>query len=57
MGQHFLAIRQWEPEFKAEEASFSSVAVWIRLPGLPIEFYDPIILRKDWEGHWTCLTN
>jgi len=46
VGQHFLAIRQWELEFKAEEASLSSVAVWIRLPGLPIEFYDPLILRK-----------
>ncbi|KAK7856985.1 hypothetical protein CFP56_020466 [Quercus suber] len=42
----FLAIRKWEPEFKAEEASFSSVAVWIRLPGLPIEFYEPTILKK-----------
>ena len=26
-GQHFLAIRKWEPEFKREEASLSSVAV------------------------------
>nr|POF12083.1 uncharacterized protein CFP56_08850 [Quercus suber] len=46
VGQQFLAIRKWEPEFKAEEASFSSVAVWIRLPGLPIEFYEPTILKK-----------
>jgi len=46
VGQQFLAIRKWEPEFKAEEASLSSVAVWIRLPGLPIEFYEPTILKK-----------
>ncbi|XP_023892706.1 uncharacterized protein LOC112004708 [Quercus suber] len=46
VGQHFLAIRKWELEFKAEEASLSFVAVWIRLPGLPIEFYDLIILKK-----------
>ena len=46
VGQHFLAIRKWEPEFKAEEASLSFVAVWIRLFELPIEFYDPIILKK-----------
>ena len=46
VGQHFLAIRKWELEFKVEEPSLSSVAVWIRLLGLPIEFYDPIILKK-----------
>ena len=46
VGQQFLAIRKWEPEFKAEEASLSSVAVWIRLLGLPIEFYEPTILKK-----------
>ena len=36
IGQHFLAIRLWEPEFKASSAMFSSVAMWIRLPELPI---------------------
>nr|POF06828.1 hypothetical protein CFP56_71221 [Quercus suber] len=46
VGQQFLAIRKWEPEFKAEEATLYSVAVWIRLPGLPIEFYEPTILKK-----------
>nr|POF10457.1 hypothetical protein CFP56_04682 [Quercus suber] len=40
IGQHYLAIRQWEPEFKASTATLSSVAVWIRLPELPIEFYE-----------------
>ena len=46
IGQQFLAIRQWEPEFRASEDTFSSVAVWIRLPELPIEYYDPAILRR-----------
>ena len=36
--QHFLAIKQYKPKFKAEEASFSLIVVWIRLLGLPIEF-------------------
>ena len=36
VSQHFLAICQWEPYFKASAATFSSVAVWIRLP----EFLD-----------------
>lgn len=37
IGQHFLAIKSWEPEFQATD--FSQVAIWIRLPQLPIEFY------------------
>ncbi|XP_075670298.1 uncharacterized protein LOC142640088 [Castanea sativa] len=46
IGQQFLAIRQWEPEFKASYADFSSVTVWIRLSELPIEFYEPAALLK-----------
>ena len=46
VGEHFLAIKPWEPYIKASEATFSSVAVWVRLPELPIEFYDSEVLRK-----------
>lgn len=46
IGQHFLAIRQWEPEFKASAATLSSVAVWIRLPELPIKYYENNALLK-----------
>nr|POE70008.1 uncharacterized protein CFP56_78128 [Quercus suber] len=46
VGQQFLAIRQWEPEFKASKAKCSSIAVWVRLPELPIEYYDPIMLKN-----------
>ncbi|XP_050289775.1 uncharacterized protein LOC126727921 [Quercus robur] len=46
IGQHFLAIKAWEPEFKASTTNFSQVAIWIRLPELAIEFYDPVILKK-----------
>lgn len=42
----FLAIRQWEPGFIASSATFPSVAVWVRLLELPIEYYEPIMLRK-----------
>nr|POF21533.1 hypothetical protein CFP56_48935 [Quercus suber] len=37
---HFLSIRQWEPNFKPELASVSSVAVWVRLNQLLIEYYN-----------------
>lgn len=38
IGQHFLAIRQWELDFKASTATLSSVVVWIKLSELPIEY-------------------
>ena len=41
IGEHFLSIRPWEPDFRPETASVTSVAVWVRLNGLPIEYYNP----------------
>nr|XP_023928684.1 uncharacterized protein LOC112040023 [Quercus suber] len=46
IGEHFLAIKPWEPYFKASEATFSAVAVWIRFLELPIEFYDSSVLKE-----------
>lgn len=46
MGEHFLAIKPWEPYFKVSEATFSSVAEWVRLLELPIEFYDLAVLKE-----------
>ena len=45
VGEHFLAIKPWEPYFKASKATFTSVAVWVRLSKLPIDFYDTLVLR------------
>ena len=46
VGDHFLAIRPWVPYFKASEAKLSPVAVKIRFPELPIEFYDMSVLKE-----------
>ncbi|XP_030964660.1 uncharacterized protein LOC115985910 [Quercus lobata] len=46
VGEHFLAIKPWEPYFKASKATFTSVAVWVRLSKLPIDFYDTLVLRQ-----------
>ncbi|XP_030934168.1 uncharacterized protein LOC115959762 [Quercus lobata] len=46
LGEYFLAIKPWEPYFIASEAKLSSVAVWVRFPELPIEFYDAAVLRE-----------
>jgi hypothetical protein len=39
IGEHFLSLSPWVPNFRASEASVSSIAVWIRLPELPVEYY------------------
>ena len=46
IGEHFLAIKPWEPYFIASEAKLTSVAVWVRFPELLIEFYDAAMLRE-----------
>lgn len=46
VNQRFLMIHTWKPYFCQAKASFSSVAVWVRLPGLPKEFYDPLLIKR-----------
>ncbi|XP_070022379.1 uncharacterized protein [Nicotiana sylvestris] len=43
---HFLFVQKWVPNFIASKAKISLAAIWIRLPQLPIEFYDGQILTK-----------
>uniref|UniRef100_A0A2N9HM73 RNase H type-1 domain-containing protein n=1 Tax=Fagus sylvatica TaxID=28930 RepID=A0A2N9HM73_FAGSY len=40
IGEHFLSLRPWVPDFRPSEASVNTVAVWVRLPELPVEYYD-----------------
>ena len=46
IGGHFLSIRPWEPNFHPATANVSSVAVWIRLNELPIEYYNEKALHQ-----------
>ena len=46
IGGHFLSIRPWEPDFRLAMANISSVAVWIRLNELPIEYYNAEALHQ-----------
>ncbi|XP_075633855.1 uncharacterized protein LOC142606378 [Castanea sativa] len=46
IGENFLAIKPWEPYFKAYEAKLTSMAIWVRLPELPIEFYNASVLKE-----------
>ncbi|XP_050254840.1 uncharacterized protein LOC126700672 [Quercus robur] len=46
IGENFLSLRRWEPNFKPTKASCSLVAVWIRLPELPFEYYELAALKE-----------
>nr|POE58016.1 uncharacterized protein CFP56_76991 [Quercus suber] len=46
IGGHFLAIRPWEPLFKPAIANVNSIAVWVRLHGLPMELYETEVLKQ-----------
>ena len=46
VGEHFLSIRPWEPNFKPSSTNVSSIAVWIRLNELPIEYYEMEVLSQ-----------
>ena len=40
IGENFLSIRPWEPNFKPAMAVVSSIAIWVKLNELPIKYYD-----------------
>ena len=46
IGDHYLTIRPWEPNFKPSTANCSSVVVWARLLELPIEYYELCVLKS-----------
>ncbi|XVF20850.1 hypothetical protein REPUB_Repub12eG0038500 [Reevesia pubescens] len=41
---HYLTIRRYEPKFRPSTVTIDPTAVWVHFPGLPIEYYDEIIL-------------
>ncbi|KAJ1410078.1 Ribonuclease H domain [Sesbania bispinosa] len=43
---HYLVIQKWRPEFFPFEDNLRRVAVWVRVPGLPVEYYDSKVLRR-----------
>ena len=46
IGENFLSILPWEPNFKPSTAIVSSIATWIRLNELPIEYYEANTLKR-----------
>ncbi|CAJ2632298.1 unnamed protein product [Trifolium pratense] len=42
---HYLTVKEWSPNFHPASDTIKEVAVWMRISGLPIEFYDSEILH------------
>ena len=45
VGDNYLSVCKWEPEFQAGKATVASLAAWIQLPKLPIESFHSNILQ------------
>ncbi|CAN1292134.1 hypothetical protein LINPERPRIM_LOCUS21431 [Linum perenne] len=45
INDHYVVIQEWRPYFRPEETSLSTLRVWVRLPGLPFEYFDRSILK------------
>jgi hypothetical protein len=42
---HYLIVREWSPNFYPNEATIDTASVWVRIPDLPIEYYDAKVLH------------
>ncbi|GAA0149250.1 hypothetical protein LIER_08477 [Lithospermum erythrorhizon] len=42
----FLSIRLWEPNFNPSQATTKSPVVWLRLPRVPMEYYNAEVLKE-----------
>jgi NMD protein affecting ribosome stability and mRNA decay len=39
-------VKEWSPNFHPQSDTIKKVAVWVRISGLPIEYYDSRVLRN-----------
>ncbi|CAN1164233.1 hypothetical protein LINPERHAP2_LOCUS25470 [Linum perenne] len=45
VNDHYVVIQELRPYFHPEETFLSTLRVWVRLPGLPFEYFDHAILK------------
>ncbi|CAN1130296.1 hypothetical protein LINPERHAP2_LOCUS5742 [Linum perenne] len=45
VNDHYVVIQEWRPYFRPEETLLSTLRVWVRLPGIPFEYFDREILK------------
>ncbi|XP_050233415.1 uncharacterized protein LOC126681903 [Mercurialis annua] len=42
---HYLSVQAWNPDFDCINGKIHSIHAWIRLPGMPIHYYNKKVLR------------
>lgn len=47
--EHYLIVKDWMPNFDPQTNKIEKVIVWVRLPDLPMEYYDHNILFRVGE--------
>ncbi|CAN1129037.1 hypothetical protein LINPERHAP2_LOCUS5002 [Linum perenne] len=45
VNDHYVVIQEWRPHFRPEDTVLSTLRVWVRLPGIPLEYFDRSILQ------------
>ncbi|XVF27193.1 hypothetical protein REPUB_Repub14bG0086000 [Reevesia pubescens] len=48
IGGHYLTVRQWTLNFNPNTDIINKVIAWVRLPGLPMEYYSQFALLRLW---------
>jgi hypothetical protein len=43
---HYLTVKEWSLDFHPQSDTIKNVAVWVRISGLPIEYYDSRVLKS-----------
>ncbi|XVF04671.1 hypothetical protein REPUB_Repub05bG0104900 [Reevesia pubescens] len=46
IADHYHTVHRWSPGFRSREAYIDKLAVWVRFPGMPLEFYDSEVLTR-----------
>ncbi|XP_010666674.1 uncharacterized protein LOC104883810 [Beta vulgaris subsp. vulgaris] len=46
IGESYLTIKKWVPNFIADEAPIKTLTAWVRIPHLSVEYFDKQILHK-----------
>lgn len=41
---HYLKVKEWNPNFHPQSDTIKSIAIWLRIAELPIEYYDSKVL-------------
>ncbi|CAN1135614.1 hypothetical protein LINPERHAP2_LOCUS8956 [Linum perenne] len=45
VGDHYVISEEWRPNFEPGYSQINHIRVWVRLPGLPLEYFDAAVLR------------